>query len=78
MLYLITNEQEYSVSIPYSLFIISSNRFYSLFVRIQNKESKNGCVPYFLFYKIDVTLERQLCKLRVSAENAAVFTPSSF
>ena len=31
-------------------------------------------VPYSLFYKIDVTLKRQLRKLHVSTGTAAVFT----
>ena len=57
--------------------------FYSLFdrinsipylTRIRNKEWSNVFVPYYLIYKIDVTLERRLRKLHVSTGTSAVCT----
>ena len=59
-------------SIPSSLFIRIASIHY--LPRIQNKENKNACVQYSLFYQIDVTLGRPLRKLHVSARTAAVFT----
>ena len=42
--------------------------------RIRHKEWSNVSVPRFVFYKIDVTLKRQLRKLHVSTGTAAVLT----
>ena len=42
--------------------------------RIRNNEWNNVHIPYSLFYKIGVTLKRQLRKLHVSTVGAAAFT----
>ena len=53
--------------------VIPVDSFHDL-PRIRNKEWNNVSVPYSLFYKIDVSPERQLRKLHVSTGTSAALT----
>ena len=72
--YFIRNKDQSNVSIPYSLFLISSNRFCSLFVQNTNIVNRKTRLHYALIYQIDVSPGRRLRKLHVFAGTATVFT----
>ena len=60
------------ISTPYYLFLFDRIDSIAYLTRIRIKEWNIVFVPHCLFYKIDVTLERQLRQLVTILDHAAV------